>query len=265
MRHERHDKSRDRATADSYSSAIMISVVIPTFNSEACLPHALAALVPAAVEGVVREVIVVDGGSTDGTYQVAEASGARFLRSRKGRGAQLAAGAAMARGDWLLFLHADTVLQSGWIEEVTSFLGRAAQDARAAQAAAFRFALDDVGIRPRVLEVLVYLRCALLCAPYGDQGLLVSRAAYEQAGGFRDMLLMEDIDLVRRLGCRRLQMLKSRALTSAARYRRDGYLLRSARNLACLALYYMRVPPRYLVRLYDGGKPERAREKARKG
>ena len=228
----------------------MISVVIPTLNSEHCLPHTLAALVPAAVDGLVREVVVVDGGSADGTEKVAETTGAVFLRSEKGRGRQLAAGAAAARGDWLLFLHADTVLESSWLDEAAGFLNRAARNPESPQAAAFRFALDDSGLMPRTLEALVRARCAVLCAPYGDQGLLVSRRAYEGAGGFRDMPLMEDIDLVRRLGCRGLHMLKSRAVTSAARYRRDGYLLRSARNLSCLALYYLRVPPRVLDRLY---------------
>ena len=232
----------------------MISVVIPTLNAQACLPHTLASLVPAAVEGLVREVVIADGGSTDETEKLAEMTGARFVRSKKGRGAQLAAGAKAARGEWLLFLHADTVLEAGWLDEVSAVLDRAAREPQGAQegpqAFAFRFALDDDGVRPRLLEALVRLRCALLCTPYGDQGLLVSRRLYDRVGGFRDMPLMEDIDLVGRLGCGRLKMLKSRAVTSAARYRQDGYLWRSVRNLSCRLLYHLRVPPRYLVRLY---------------
>ena len=228
----------------------MISVVIPTLNSQAVLPATLAALVPAAIEGVVRDVVVVDGGSTDATDKVADAAGAVFLRATKGRGAQLAAGAKAAKGDWLLFLHADTVLQDDWFKEAAQFMQRAAQHDAQPQAGAFRFALDDDGVMPRLLEFAVHMRCQLFCAPYGDQGLLISRQVYEQSGGFRALPLMEDIDLVRRLGCRQLKMLRSEARTSAARYRQDGYLRRSSRNLLCLTLYYLRVPPRYLVRIY---------------
>ncbi len=229
----------------------MISVVIPTLNSEAELPATLTALVPAAIEGVVRDVIVVDGGSSDGTEKIAEMAGADFLRATKGRGAQLAAGAQAAKGDWLLFLHADTVLQDGWFQEAVRFMERAGQNAGYPQAGAFRFRLDDDGVMPRLLEFMVHLRCQVFCAPYGDQGLLISRHAYLQAGGFRAMPIMEDIDLVRRLGCRRLKMLRSEARTSAVRYQREGYLRRTSRNLFCLMLYYLRVPPRYLVRIYE--------------
>jgi hypothetical protein len=103
---------------------------------------------------------------------------------------------------------------------------------------------------PRLLERLVALRCLLLALPYGDQGLLIPRQLYAELGGFRPMPLMEDVDLVRRLQRHRCVMLKSRALTSGARYRREGYLARGLRNFCCIALYYLRVPPRVLARLY---------------
>ncbi|WP_342634979.1 TIGR04283 family arsenosugar biosynthesis glycosyltransferase [Dichotomicrobium thermohalophilum] len=227
----------------------MISVVIPTLNSQAELARSLAALVPGVVEGVVREVIIADGGSQDDTPQIAEAVGARFVRAAKGRGPQLAEGARAAKGDWLLFLHADTVLEHGWYQEAERFIDESAR-ARRPQAAAFRFALDDRGARPRYLEAMVSLRCALLRLPYGDQGLLISRAHYERLGGFRDLPLMEDVDLVRRIGRRDLCFLRSRATTSADRYQRDGYFRRMLRNLSCLTLYFLRVPPRYIVKLY---------------
>ncbi|MEE8246899.1 MAG: glycosyl transferase family 2, partial [Alphaproteobacteria bacterium] len=86
--------------------------------------------------------------------------------------------------------------------------------------------------------------------PYGDQGLLIHRDLYSRVGGFRPLPLMEDVDIVRRIGARRLVVLEAAALTSAARYRRAGYLRRSLRNLACLGLYFLGVPPRLLVRLY---------------
>jgi hypothetical protein len=121
---------------------------------------------------------------------------------------------------------------------------------RPAAAAAFRFALDDMGARPRLLEHLVALRCALLRLPYGDQGLLIPKRLYDEVGGFRQLPLMEDVDLVRRLGRRRLAILRSRAVTSAERFRREGYLRRSSRNLLCLALYTLRVPTHVISRIY---------------
>jgi rSAM/selenodomain-associated transferase 2 len=228
----------------------MISVVIPTFNAEQTLGPVLASLVPAVVDDVVREAIVVDGGSTDETCAIAEAAGTTLLRMPKGRGNQLEAGAEIAKGDWLLFLHADTVLEPGWEEEARNFMERVAAGKRSDAAAAFRFALDDEGFRPRLLEWLVAMRCLLLALPYGDQALLISRRLYNRLGGFKPLPLMEDVDLVRRLKRRELVMLRSRATTSGERYRRQGYFLRSLRNLFCLTLYYLRVPPRLLARFY---------------
>lgn len=228
----------------------MISVIIPTLNAEHTLAHTLAALVPAVVEGVVQEAIVVDGGSADETRIIAEAAGTHLIEAKRGRGSQLEAGAARARGDWLLFLHADTVLEQGWAEEAQSFIERVESGRRDQGAASFRFALDDDGLMPRLVEFLVDLRCRVLSLPYGDQGLLISRNLYNRLGGFRPLPLMEDVDLVRRLGRRELVMLKSRAVTSGLRYRREGYLTRSLRNLGCILLYYLRVPPRVLARLY---------------
>jgi rSAM/selenodomain-associated transferase 2 len=228
----------------------MISVIIPTLNAERTLAPTLAALVPAVVEGIVQEAIVVDGGSTDETRAIAEAAGTQLSEAPRGRGSQLEAGASQARGDWLLFLHADTVLEPGWAEEAQTFMERVASGRRDQAAASFRFALDDDGLMPRFVEWLVGLRCYLLALPYGDQGLLISRNLYNRLGGFRPLPLMEDVDLVRRLKRRELVMLKSRAVTSEERYRREGYLARSLRNLGCLLLYYFRVPPRVLARLY---------------
>lgn len=228
----------------------MISVVIPTFNAEETLGATLAALVPAVVNGVVQEAIVVDGGSTDETTAIAEGAGTRILHTKRGRGLQLKAGAAAARADWLLFLHADTVLDPGWAEEAESFMERIASGRRAPAAGAFSFSLDDDGIMPRLFESLVGLRCHLLRLPYGDQGLLISRSLYTELGGFRPLPLMEDVDLVRRLKRKQLAMLKTRAVTSGARYRDEGYVARGLRNLCCITLYYLRVPSHVLQRLY---------------
>jgi len=228
----------------------MISVIIPTLNAERWLSETLTALVPAAVDGLIREAIVVDGGSADRTLAIVEASGAELVRADGGRGSQLAAGAAKARFPWLLFLHADTAPAPGWEREASLFMERVDSGARPAAAAAFRFALDDVGARPRVLERLVALRCAAMRLPYGDQGLLIPRRLYDEIGGYRPLPLMEDVDLVRRLGRRRIVMLGARAVTSAERFRREGYARRAARNLICLTLYTLRVPTHVIRRIY---------------
>jgi len=224
-----------------------LSIVIPTLNAAETLGATIAVLAEAVTAGLATEVIVVDGGSRDATPALAEGCGARVIAAARGRGGQLAAGADAAHGEWLLFLHADAVLEPGWAAAVMRFTARHENEMRAA---AFRFALDDDSAAARRLEKLVAWRCRRLGLPYGDQGLVIARAFYDRLGGFRPLPLMEDVDFVRRIGRRRLDMLDARAVTSAARYRRDGWLLRSARNLCCLTLYFLGLPPRLIQRLY---------------
>lgn len=219
-----------------------LSIVIPAFNAAKTLSSTLAAL----GDGV--EIIVVDGGSTDGTAPLARRLGARVVEGApRGRGSQLAAGAAATGGDWLLFLHADTVLDPGWREDALRFI---AAPENAEKAAVFRFALDDPSPQAKRLERLVALRGRVLDLPYGDQGLLIHRDFYRRLGGFRPLPLMEDVDLVRRIGRNRLTTLPASALTSAERWRREGWHRRSLRNLGCLGLYFLGVPPRFILRLY---------------
>lgn len=231
-------------------SAGMLSVVIPTLNGGRTLARTLSALIPGAVAGLVKEVIVADGGSTDETLAIADSAGCKVVAAERGRGTQLAAGAAAARGDWLLFLHADTVLDEGWEAEVAAFISRAAMSGDVERAATFRFALDDPRYRARLLETIVALRCAAIALPYGDQGLIISRRLYARIGGFGAMPLMEDVDIVRRIGRRRLTVLRHAAVTSAERYRRDGFARRALRNLACVTMFYLHVPPKVILRFY---------------
>lgn len=207
------------------------------------------------MDGLVRQVIIVDGGSRDATLRIADDAGAEIVVSPAGRGTQLATGACHARSPWLLFLHADTVLEPGWERDVSQFMERVDLGRRPEAAAAFRFTLDDDGLRPRLLEAAVAARNGLFRLPYGDQGLLIPRRLYDKIGGFKSLPLMEDVDLVHRLGRRRIVMLRATARTSASRYKTDGYTRRIARNLACLSLYYMRVPLPVIARLYGAGPP----------
>lgn len=204
-----------------------LTIVIPVLNAAAPLRGALD-----AVAG--QDVVVVDGGSHDDSVAIATAAGAQVVAREPGRGGQLAAGAIAATGSWLLFLHGDTCLASGWQAEVAAFIKVPANRERAA---VFRFRLDDAGWRARGMARGVALRARVLGLPYGDQGLLIHRSLYDALGGYRLLPLMEDVDLVRRIGRARLAFFDTEAVTSAARYRRDGYTVRAGRNLACLLLF----------------------------
>ncbi|MBB5519221.1 TIGR04283 family arsenosugar biosynthesis glycosyltransferase [Amphiplicatus metriothermophilus] len=225
-----------------------ISVIIPTLDAARELPATLTALVPAAIDGLVKEVIIADGGSQDETMRIAQEAGARVVAGPRGRGAQLAQGAAAARGAWLLFLHADTVLETTWAEEARAFLGAPER------AGVFTLAFDAKGFAPRVVAAGAMARTRLLAAPYGDQGLLIARALYEEIGGFRPLPLFEDLDIIERLiktkGRRALHVFRAKAVTSAARYERDGYMRRVLKNAWCLALYRFGASPARIAEIY---------------
>jgi rSAM/selenodomain-associated transferase 2 len=219
-----------------------LGVVVPTLNAGAGLACTLEALTQDVFE---LDVLVVDGGSDDETVTVAESHAARVISSEKGRGTQLAVGANEVRGDWLLFLHGDTVLDAGWARELAAFM--AVERTRAAY---FRFELDDDAPGARRIERMVAWRCRVLGLPYGDQGLAIARDLYMAFGGYPDQPLMEDVYLARRLGRSRMVGLETAAVTSARRYRVGGYWRRPSRNLFCLFLYLMGMPARMIARIY---------------
>jgi glycosyltransferase involved in cell wall biosynthesis len=218
----------------------MVSVIIPTSNAGQFLPRCFDSLIAPAVRGIVREVIVADGGSSDTTLAIADAAGARVIQAGKRRADQLAAGAAAARCDWLLFLHPETALEQGWEAEVESFLAQ--QTLERPRAAVFRFALEDFGGEARRAEAKAALRSALLALPYGDQGLLMPKRLYRQVGGYRPLARMEDADIVRRIGRRRLVRLRSRAINGVRKPK--GAL----RGLTLSVLHALRVPSEVLAR-----------------
>ena len=219
-----------------------ISALIPTLNAAASLPATLAAL-----RGAVAEIIIADGGSTDGTPDIARACGAQVITAPRGRGPQLRAAAEAASQPWLLALHADTCPGPGWQDAVAGFI---AHPEAAKQAGYFRFTLDDAAPEARRLEAMVAWRCHWLGLPYGDQGLLIGRDFYRALGGYEPIPLMEDVALIRRIGRKSLVALPADFITSAEKWQRDGWYARSARNLFCLSLWFAGVSPERIVRLY---------------
>lgn len=221
-----------------------LGIVIPTRNAAAALSRLLPAL---KSEWLSLDIMISDGGSEDASVDLAARHGARVTAAEGGRGPQLAAGARAVLGDWILFLHADSRLPRAWDRIIADFMDAAGTRDCAGY---FRFALDDPGAEARRLERMVAWRCRVLGLPYGDQGLLIPRAFLDRLGGVPELPLMEDVALVRRIGKRRLVPIEAALTTSSEKFRRDGYLWRSARNLICLALYFLRVPSAWIRRLY---------------
>ncbi|MFY0619674.1 TIGR04283 family arsenosugar biosynthesis glycosyltransferase [Shimia sp.] len=222
-----------------------LSVVIPTLNAGSVLPACLGALYEGVSAGVLRELIVVDGGSDDDTLEIADEAGANILRCSPSRGGQLRAGAEAAQGDWLLFVHADTLLEDGWTAAAQELFRDKAK------AGYYLLAFDRGGKAGRVVAAWANLRSALFGLPYGDQGLLISRRLYNEIGGFDDVPLMEDVALARKLGRRRLTALNARAITSSEKYRSQGWLRRGWRNLWTLVCYFFGASPQRLAQNYN--------------
>ena len=208
-----------------------LSVVIPTLNAQGELPGCLEALVEGLRAGIIREVIVSDGGSSDATVRIAEGAGAVIVSGAASRGGQLRRGGEAAQGVWFLFLHADSRLPIGWSDVVAAHF-----DSDRVGYGRLRF--DARGFAPRWVAGWANLRSRLLGLPYGDQGLLISAQTYHDIGGYEDVPLMEDVAIARRLSGR-LQMLPMEVTTGAIRYQKAGWFKRGARNLSILVQYFL--------------------------
>lgn len=223
----------------------LVTVVIPVLRDTEAAKKLLAA-VPVTPE---VEIIVIDGDRDEDLERyVRTRPGTRLIRTTAGRGHQMNAGAAAGSGEWLLFLHADSRLPEDWLGAFRT-LGNGVVGGW------FRFALDDLAWQARVLERLVSWRVRLLRLPYGDQGLFLRRWQFEQMGGFRELPLFEDVEFVRRLA--RLDEVVELPLvlrTSSRRWRRDGWIRRSARNVTLVTLYFAGVSPTWLERRYRSGR-----------
>jgi rSAM/selenodomain-associated transferase 2 len=220
----------------------VVSVVIPIL-ADRNTARQLIARIPADLRA---EIIIAEAGSEPGLEMLSHGRpDVTVLHTQQGRGRQMNAGAGLARGEWLLFLHADSQLPSDWLDLFQSHY------VRDAVGGWFQFALDDPAWQARTLERAVAWRVRFLRLPYGDQGLFVRRSTFAALGGYRDIELMEDVDFVRRLvAAGQVVEMPSAIVTSSRRWRRDGWFRRSARNVTLLGLYFCGVSPRVLARWY---------------
>ena len=240
-----------RLRYDASKGSVQVSIVIPVLRDTAALDGLLASLARGTTDAAV-EIIVANGDAGDESLAQLEdrCEAVCWVASPPGRGRQMNAGAAVASGRWLLFLHADTRLDERWPDALRE------AESRRAVGGAFRFTLDSPRGVARLIERGVAWRTRWLGLPYGDQGLFVRRDTFEALGGYRPYPLMEDIDLVRRLRRRGTLHLSAVPIrTSARRWESDGWLRRSLRNLTLTFLYFAGVPPRRLARRYDRPPP----------
>jgi rSAM/selenodomain-associated transferase 2 len=222
-----------------------LSIVIPTLNAEAGLPLVLSSLMEGLHAGLIRELVVSDGGSADETCAIARLAGAVVVTGAAGRGGQLARGAAATEGDWMLFLHADTELAAGWSAEVAQFV--ATQTLAGFGELAFR----NAGLMARMTARGANLRATEFGLPYGDQALLISRGLYEEVGGYQELPLMEDVAMAKSLKGRLIPA-GFQAITSPERYEKNGYVRQILRNWTLLARYRLGAAPEDLARRYRG-------------
>jgi rSAM/selenodomain-associated transferase 2 len=219
-----------------------LSIIIPTLNAADALPATLDSLLPGVAAGVIREVIISDGGSTDATTTLAEDAGCEHLQGPAGRGGQLLRGAQVARGEWLLFLHADTHLPRDWVGAVCCHMTRQ-------EAAVFALSFRSEARMARLVAGWANWRTRALGLPYGDQGVLISRALYDAVGGFEDIPLMEDVAMARALKGQ-ITILPEAVSTDAWRYARRGWIRQGVRNLWLLTCFLAGADPAKLARAY---------------
>jgi len=201
-----------------------ISIIIPTINEASNLPLLLSDLSSIQKEG---EIIIVDCGSEDKTIDIASIYGAKvFISNERNRGLQLDIGAKNSKGEWLIFLHADTRLTHDWFKKINSFL-----KGNKNIIYYFEFKINHKKIIYRVLEILVNIRSKFFKQPYGDQGLIIHRTIYFKNNGFRNIPLMEDVDFLMRLNQKKdLKQLNFPIFISSRKWERTNIFLQAIKN-----------------------------------
>ena len=201
-----------------------ISIIIPTINEANNLPLLLSDLSIIQKEG---EIIIVDCGSEDKTIDIANIYGAKvFISKERNRGLQLDMGANISKGDWLLFLHADTRLTHDWLRKINRIL-----NGDKGYIYYFKFKVNNKKIIYRLLEILVNFRSQYCKQPYGDQGLIIHRTIYYKNNGFRNIPLMEDVDFLMRLNQKKdLKQLNFPIFISSRKWEKTNIFLQAIKN-----------------------------------
>ncbi|SNR25647.1 glycosyltransferase [Puniceibacterium sediminis] len=220
-----------------------ISIIIPTLDAADGLTVTIPSLMEGLEAGLVRELILSDGGSTDATRAVADAAGAVWLTAPVSRSVRLRRGADAARGDWLMFLESGTALSKGWARD----LGEVLQTPGAHH---FRLRFHGRALFPRMAAGVANLRAGMRL-PDREHGLLIDRATYDAVGGYPDLPLMEDVAIARALGAR-LGSLPVYAETCPRTYAEAGWLRRGTRNTVNLVRYLGGTDPAALHGAYRG-------------
>ncbi len=225
---------------------VTVSIIIPVLNEEACIGEAIGHI-RSLSGGEAAEIVVADGDPAGGTLLAIPDGTVRKLLSEPGRGRQLNRGAGAASGEVLIFLHADTKLPP----EALISIGETLRDHRLA-GGAFDLAIDSPRSVFRLIERVASIRTRLTRIPYGDQAIFLRRARFQCLGGFRDLPIMEDVDLMRRLkqAGGRIAILPDRAVTSARRWEQEGVLTTTLRNWSLVTLFLLGVDAGRLARWY---------------
>lgn len=223
-----------------------ISVIIPVLHEEAVINEAVARIQGAAPDADV-EIIVVDGGPEAETLKAVRGTGVRKLASVKGRGRQMNAGAQAAAGDILLFLHADTELPHEAFNGI-----RAAMSTERYAGGAFDLGIADSAPVFRMIERVSSLRSRLTRIPYGDQAIFMKHDYFDAIGGYSDVPIMEEVDLMQRVKKHggRLCFIRTRVKTSSRRWRNEGIIRCTLRNWTIMLLYLLGVSPVRLAKWY---------------
>jgi hypothetical protein len=233
----------------------MISVIIPTLNDAEKLPRTLAPLVEGVAHGIVRQVIIADGGSADGTTAIGDAAGCDVVVSEPGRGKQIRAAVAPSKGKYLFVLNPGVALRHGWIEETETFC--ATLQSRT-HAAAFRLAFDDTSSQAKRALFWARLRARAMRLPHAEQGVLMSRFLYDGLGGYPDQPQLADVEFARRIGTKRWTLFSTEAVTSAQKFRAE-YGKSLFHHVSMMMRSVMGADPVELAKAYDRGSSEATR------
>ncbi len=221
-----------------------LSIVIPTLNSTKTIAPTLMSLSEGITTGLIKELIISDGNSTDAINEMCEEIGAILINGQKGRGIQLHRGAMQAKGEWILFIHSDTVLPIGWTD---AFFNHIKTKKKAGYC---KLTFDEASIKAKIVSTGANLRSKFLKLPYGDQTLLISRKLYKGIGGYPDLPIMEDVSIAKLLK-NNLDLIPINVKTSSKRYKQNGWFGQSIKNLTLFIMFKLGVDPKKLAKIYN--------------